>query len=178
MSLEARTREATTDSLRRLRNAYGMFPVHDERVENDPEYFERGRRKAENGWLGSAAVWTSDSKDRVVMIRHPNAPDAWGVPGGGHEPGETLSETARREVREETGLRCRLTDVLDVRRREIFLETNPDERLFSLSVLFSGVCVGGELAAGNDVLDARWFESPPENLLDFVAEHAERWFET
>jgi hypothetical protein len=49
MSFEARTREATADSLRRLRNAYGMFPVHDERVENDADYFEHGRRKAGEG---------------------------------------------------------------------------------------------------------------------------------
>ncbi|WP_423744983.1 NUDIX domain-containing protein (plasmid) [Haladaptatus sp. SPP-AMP-3] len=177
MSLEARTRDATTESLRRLRNAYGMFPVHDERVKNDADYFEHGRRKAADGWLGDAAVWVTDAKDRVAMIRHPNAANERGVPGGGHEPGETLSETARREVHEETELRCRLTDVLDVQRKEIFLETNPTERIFALSVLFSGVCVGGELTAGDDVLDARWFDSPPERVLDFIEPQVERWRE-
>lgn len=29
---------------------------------------------------------------------------AWTIPGGMTEPGETVEETARREVREETGL--------------------------------------------------------------------------
>lgn len=176
MSLEARTRDATTDSLRRLRHAYGMFPLHDERVENDPDYFEDGRRKAEDGWLGSAGVWLTDAKDRVAMIRHPHAPDEWGVPGGGHEPDETLSETAHREVREETGLRCRLTDVLTVRRTEIVPETNTEERIFVLSVLFSGVCVGGELNGGDGVLDAKWFESPPESVLDFIEPQVQRWW--
>ncbi|KZN26434.1 NUDIX domain-containing protein [Haladaptatus sp. R4] len=176
MSLEVRTRDATTDSLRRLRHAYGMFPVHDERVENDPDYFQHGREKAEDGWLGSAGVWVSDADDRVVLIRHPKAPDAWGVPGGGHEPDETLSETAHRQVREETGLHCRLTDVLGVRRKEISTETDSDERIFALFVLFSGVCVGGELEVGDDVLDAQWFDSRPDDVLDFIEPQVQRWW--
>jgi ADP-ribose pyrophosphatase YjhB (NUDIX family) len=127
------------------------------------------------GWLGDAGVWVTDADDRVVMIRHPDAPDRWGIPGGGHEPGETLSETARRELREETGLRCRLTDIVHARRTEIALETDPDERIYMLTVLFSGVCVGGELRAEDELLDARWFNSPPESVADFLEPQVERW---
>ncbi|WP_458209002.1 NUDIX hydrolase [Haladaptatus sp. NG-SE-30] len=175
MSLEARTHEAVSHSLRRLRRAYGAFPVREKRVENDPDYFEHGRKKAESGWLGDAGVWVTDADDRIVMIRHPDAPDKWGIPGGGHEPGETLSETAHRELREETGLQCRLTEVLEAHRKEIVLETDPDERLYILTVLFSGICVGGELDIEDELLDARWFDSPPESVVEFLEPQVERW---
>lgn len=50
-----------------------------------------------------AAVLITDSRRRLLMgFRTDN--HFWGIPGGTMEPGETLEETARREVKEETGL--------------------------------------------------------------------------
>lgn len=40
----------------------------------------------------------------LLMLRHPNDGGFWQGPGGGIEPGETIAETARREVAEECGL--------------------------------------------------------------------------
>jgi 8-oxo-dGTP pyrophosphatase MutT (NUDIX family) len=44
-----------------------------------------------------------------VLVVHTIGPagssiDRWGLPGDGREPGETLVQAARREVREKTGL--------------------------------------------------------------------------
>ena len=52
---------------------------------------------------------TSSSSKRLLVTRRPNYmrsfPGAWVLPGGGVEPGESLSEAISREVQEETGLR-------------------------------------------------------------------------
>ncbi len=52
-----------------------------------------------------ARVLLIDEEDRVLLFCHPGGDGApfWLPVGGGHEAGETLEETARREVLEETG---------------------------------------------------------------------------
>jgi 8-oxo-dGTP pyrophosphatase MutT (NUDIX family) len=55
-----------------------------------------------------ARVLLLDLQDRVLLIhaRDPDNPTNhwWELPGGGQDPGETLHDTARRELAEETGI--------------------------------------------------------------------------
>ena len=51
----------------------------------------------------AGAVVVNDCNEVLLLHRSDN--DLWGLPGGVMEPGETIEETARREVFEETGLK-------------------------------------------------------------------------
>jgi 8-oxo-dGTP pyrophosphatase MutT (NUDIX family) len=53
--------------------------------------------------LPGAAVIVLDSSGRVLLMQRADT-GGWGLPGGFTEPGESLEETARREVMEEVGL--------------------------------------------------------------------------
>lgn len=48
------------------------------------------------------AVIISRTKNKLVFCKHRDR-DTWEVPGGHREPGETILDTAKRELYEETG---------------------------------------------------------------------------
>ncbi len=58
-------------------------------------------------------VWRRTGPHRVeVLVVHRPKYDDWSLPKGKLDDGETHEAAARREVEEETGLRCRLGDEL------------------------------------------------------------------
>jgi len=55
----------------------------------------------------SAHAVITDAAGRVLLLKADYGDQAWGLPGGGLEPGETLHEALLRECREELG--CEVT---------------------------------------------------------------------
>jgi 8-oxo-dGTP pyrophosphatase MutT (NUDIX family) len=53
--------------------------------------------------LGAAAV-IFDADERVFLVQHSYGRRNWELPGGGRKTNESMEQTVRREVREETGI--------------------------------------------------------------------------
>jgi 8-oxo-dGTP diphosphatase len=66
-----------------------------------------------------AAGGVVTTRDGRVLLVHRPRYDDWTLPKGKLDPGETFEEAALREVREETGLRCRLIEELPATRYEV-----------------------------------------------------------
>jgi ADP-ribose pyrophosphatase YjhB (NUDIX family) len=124
------------------------------------------REYPDNPLVGVGAVIV-DGK-RVLLIRRGQPPllGEWSLPGGVLECGETLREATVREAREETGLVVETVDMLGVYERVI---RSDDGRVRYHYVLIDYLCrpVAGDLKAGSDAADVRWFtrdELPALNL--------------
>jgi 8-oxo-dGTP diphosphatase len=120
-----------------------------------------GREYPENPLVGVGAVIVEDG--RVLLIRRGQPPllGEWSLPGGVLECGETLREAVIREAREETGLVIEAGEMLGVYERII---RSDDGRVRYHYVLIDFLCrpVSGDLQAGSDAADVRWFK--PEEL--------------
>ena len=96
-----------------------------------------------------------DSVGRILLLRRADE-RIWGLPKGTVEPGETLEETAVREVQEETGIRVRiLTPLTEIRYR--FYSPRDDANVEKRVVYFLAERVGGRLKPEPGFDDVRWF---------------------
>jgi ADP-ribose pyrophosphatase YjhB (NUDIX family) len=125
-----------------------------------------GREYPDNPLVGVGAVIVEEN--RVLLIRRGQPPllGEWSLPGGVLECGETLREAVAREAREETGLLVETAEMLGVYERVI---RDDERRVRYHYVLVDFLCrpVGGDLKAGSDAADVRWFtreELPALNL--------------
>ncbi|MFC9257845.1 NUDIX hydrolase [Amycolatopsis thailandensis] len=104
----------------------------------------------------AVSVFIQDDDGRILMIRRTDN-DLYSIPGGQLELGETLSQAAVREVREETGIECEVTGVIG-------LYSNPNHVIAyddgevrqEFSICFRANCVGGALRTSNESKEVVW----------------------
>ncbi|GAA4828253.1 NUDIX domain-containing protein [Saccharopolyspora rosea] len=67
------------------------------------DYFNDPDAPAANSVVPSVTAAIRDDAGNILLI-HKVDNDLWALPGGGHDAGESITDTVVREVREETGL--------------------------------------------------------------------------
>lgn len=99
---------------------------------------------------------TSAAAPLVLLVHRPKYDD-WSFPKGKAEPDETIEEVALREVREETGLTCRIIRPLQAVRYGY--DNRKGENRQKVVHYFLMGRTSGALAVNNyEIDDARWFE--------------------
>lgn len=100
-----------------------------------------------------AAGCLVERDDAVLMVRRKLEPyrGLWHFPSGFVEYGEDVRETARREVREETGLEVELGPVFGA------YSAFDDPRQETIIILYRSGVIGGELQAGDDAAEVAFF---------------------
>ncbi|WP_142126999.1 NUDIX hydrolase [Bacillus sp. SLBN-3] len=92
-----------------------------------------------------------------ILLQKRGDRNEWGFPGGSMELGESIEETAKREILEETGLTVEIEHLIGVYSKYFDEYPNGDK---AQSILFSFQCkpIGGELKVdGIETLDSKFF---------------------
>ena len=143
-----------------------------------PDYIKDLRKLVGNRplLLPGASVLLFDEQNRVLLQQRADN-GLWGLPGGLMELGETVEETAKREVYEETGLIISDLKLYGVYSGpdQYYKYPNGDE-IFNVAIIFTAHQFEGSLLLdGNESKDLRFFEprslplniSPPDKpILD------------
>lgn len=122
--------------------------THDQPAETSREYPTRP-------YIGVGVVVLRD--DSVLLIRRGKPPRAgeWSLPGGGQHVGETVRETAIREVTEETGITIsepHFLEVIDA----IFRDPDGRVQYHYTLIDFWAEWAAGEAVAADDAQHAEW----------------------
>ncbi|HLF84089.1 MAG TPA: NUDIX hydrolase [Blastocatellia bacterium] len=106
---------------------------------------------------GGIVIDRGTGTPRVLLVHRPRYDD-WSFPKGKLDPGETVEQAALREVREETGLECRIIRELATMRYRY--RTRNKGRLRPKAVhYFLMERMSGEIHVPGDEVDrAEWFD--------------------
>ncbi|MFJ4014522.1 NUDIX hydrolase [Streptomyces sp. NPDC090026] len=130
------------------------------------DYFRDPKAPKANSVVPSVTVVVRDDHGRLLLI-HKTDNDLWALPGGGHDIGERIGDTAVREVEEETGIRVEVDNIVG-------LYTDPDHVLAyddgevrqQFSICFRAHPVGGALQTSRESKEVRWVDPGDLDGLD------------
>jgi 8-oxo-dGTP diphosphatase len=115
------------------------------------------------------ALITRELKPRVLLIQRKKDPFAgsWAMPGGFVEENEKLTDAARRELKEETGV-----EVDDIEQLYTAGDPGRDPRGWTISVMYLACVKAADLkpVAADDAKAVGWF--PLEKLPKLAFDHA------
>lgn len=181
-------------TVERLRSQYSAVDVVETAVEVPAPAFETYVENARGGYVGGAHGWVVQQPEQAgypsetyagneveserALLTLPRGQHEWGLPGGGVEDGESFERALRREVLEETGIGCEVTDVWHLERRTWRSEDAADDReTVTLYACFDAAYVGGSMnVQAGEVDGAAWFAERPTPLMEKTAIRAETFF--
>lgn len=123
------------------------------------DYVDDPNAPAANSVVPSVTVAITNDVGQILLI-HKVDNDLWALPGGGHDAGESITDTAVREVKEETGLDVEIV-------RLVGTYTNPNHVMAyddgevrqQFSLCFEGRLLGGEAHEdGTETKAVRWVD--------------------
>ena len=136
------------------------------------EHYDDPNAPKPNSLVPAASAVVTNDRGEILMQRRVDN-NFWALPGGTMDFGETIVQTAEREVREETGLDVRVDGIVgtfsDPRH---IIEYSDGEVRQQFNICFRASLVGGELRSSSESKEVRWVA--PEQLADLEIHHTTR----
>lgn len=129
------------------------------------DYYDDPEAPPANSIVPSVNVVVTDDQDRILMIRRSDN-DNWAVPGGAIDLGESLTQAAVRETKEETGIDCEITGLVGIYTdpKHVILYTSDGEARQEFSILLTARALAGEPTPSDESTEVRWLRRDELNL--------------
>ncbi len=120
------------------------------------DYYNDPHAPKANSIAVAVSAFIQDDKGRILMIRRTDN-DLYSIPGGQLELGETLAEAAVREVLEETGIECEVTEVIGLYSdpRHVIAYDDGEVRQ-EFSICFRATALDGTLETSTESKEVLW----------------------
>jgi ADP-ribose pyrophosphatase YjhB (NUDIX family) len=124
------------------------------------DHFHDPNAPQPNSIAVAVSAFVLDEYSQLLMIRRTDN-DLYSIPGGQLELGETLTQTAVRELHEETGIAIEVTGLIGI-------YSNPDHVIAytdgevrqEFSICFRAQPIGGELRTSSESKEVQWIDQP------------------
>lgn len=120
------------------------------------DYHQDPEAPAANSVRPSAGAFVRHGNTVLLICRSDNG--NWSMPGGAHDPGESLSRTAVRETLEETGIDISLTGLVGIFTDpgHVIHYTSNDEVRQEFTVIYRAEPTGGTPTASSESTKVEW----------------------
>jgi ADP-ribose pyrophosphatase YjhB (NUDIX family) len=117
--------------------------------------------------LTAAGVILLDTEGRI-LLQHRTDTNDWGLPGGFMEIGETIEDTARREIFEETGLTVGELKLFHIfSGDQMYYEYPNGDQVYNVIICYYSSDIAGEIRLDEESKELRYFDiqSFPEKIM-------------
>jgi ADP-ribose pyrophosphatase YjhB (NUDIX family) len=121
------------------------------------DYYDDPSAPKANSMAPSVNVVVTNDQDEILLIRRSDN-DNWAVPGGAIDLGESMTQAAVRETREETGIDCEVTGLVGIYTdpKHIILYTSNGEARQEFSIVLTARPLAGEPTPSDESTEVGW----------------------
>lgn len=124
--------------------------------------------------VGCSAVIFDNKEEKVLLTRRTDN-NQWCLPSGRVEPGESVTETCLRELREETGLDGKIMKLIGVYSNPNQIIEYPDgNRVHLIALSFRVDITGGVLTTSDETSEFGYFDLEQISSINLLINHRER----
>jgi ADP-ribose pyrophosphatase YjhB (NUDIX family) len=137
------------------------------------DYYDDPNGPKPNSMVPSVNVVVTSDIDEILLIRRSDN-DNWAIPGGAIDLGESMTQAAIRETKEESGIDCEITGLVGIYTdpKHVILYTSNGEARQEFSIVLTGRPVGGELTPSSESSEVRWV--PASDIDDYAMDRSMR----
>jgi ADP-ribose pyrophosphatase YjhB (NUDIX family) len=121
------------------------------------DYYDDPNAPKANSLVPSVNVIVTNDHGDILMIRRSDN-DNWAVPGGAIDLGESVTQAAVRETKEETGIDCEITGLVGIYSdpKHVIHYTSDDEVRQEFSIVLTARPTGGLPRRSDESREVNW----------------------